>query len=70
MGALVEAMYPLGPIFHGAGLNITVISSNGQPPRRASSPAPRPTPDLWDLAKHVPEELAALLAACGAAPSD
>ena len=22
-------MYPLGPVFHGAGLNITVLSQNG-----------------------------------------
>ena len=29
MGAKVDAMYPLGPIFHGAGLNITVLSNNG-----------------------------------------
>jgi diacylglycerol O-acyltransferase len=25
----MDAMYPLGPIFHGAGLNITVLSNNG-----------------------------------------
>ncbi|MFL6089959.1 MAG: WS/DGAT/MGAT family O-acyltransferase [Aeromicrobium sp.] len=29
LGARVDAMYPLGPIFHGAGLNITVVSNNG-----------------------------------------
>jgi WS/DGAT/MGAT family acyltransferase len=28
LGAQVDAMYPLGPIFHGAGLNITVMSLN------------------------------------------
>ena len=28
MGA-IDALYPLGPIFHGAGLNITVLSNNG-----------------------------------------
>jgi diacylglycerol O-acyltransferase len=27
MGARIEGLYPLGPIFHGAGLNITVMSS-------------------------------------------
>ncbi len=30
MGAKIEGFYPLGPIFHGAGLNITVMSTNGQ----------------------------------------
>ena len=29
-GAPIEAMYPLGPIFHGAGLNITVMSNAGR----------------------------------------
>ena len=30
LGAEVKAMYPLGPIFHGSGLNITVMSLNGK----------------------------------------
>ena len=30
MGAQVEALHPLGPVFHGAGLNITVMSNNGR----------------------------------------
>ncbi len=30
MGAQIEALYPLGPVFHGAGLNITVMSNNGR----------------------------------------
>lgn len=29
MGAQILALYPLGPVFHGAGLNITVLSNNG-----------------------------------------
>jgi diacylglycerol O-acyltransferase len=29
MGARIDALYPLGPVFHGAGLNVTVMSSNG-----------------------------------------
>jgi diacylglycerol O-acyltransferase len=29
LGARLDAMYPLGPVFHGAGLNITVLSQNG-----------------------------------------
>ena len=30
MGARIEGLYPLGPVFHGAGLNITVMSSDGK----------------------------------------
>ena len=30
MGARIDALYPLGPVFHGAGLNITVMSSDGK----------------------------------------
>ncbi|WP_109506181.1 WS/DGAT/MGAT family O-acyltransferase [Nocardioides speluncae] len=29
MGARIDALYPLGPVFHGAGLNVTVVSNNG-----------------------------------------
>ena len=35
LGAEVASMYPLGPIFHGSGLNITVMSLNGKARRRA-----------------------------------
>ncbi|QIK66219.1 wax ester/triacylglycerol synthase family O-acyltransferase [Nocardioides sp. HDW12B] len=69
MGALIEAMYPLGPIFHGAGLNITVISSNGRIHVGIIGCA-EAAPDLWDLAKHVPDELEALVAACGTGDED
>ena len=30
LGCEVKAMYPLGPLFHGCGLNITVMSLNGK----------------------------------------
>ncbi|GAB18458.1 hypothetical protein GOEFS_054_00720 [Gordonia effusa NBRC 100432] len=29
MGAQITGLHPLGPVFHGAGLNITVLSNNG-----------------------------------------
>lgn len=29
LGHQVEAMYPFGPVFHGAGLTVTVLSNNG-----------------------------------------
>jgi len=66
MGALVEAMYPLGPVFHGAGLNITVISSNGRV-HIGLIACREQMPDLWQLANHFPEELAALRRAALAA---
>lgn len=64
LGALVEGLYPLGPVFHGAGLNITVISSNGRVHVGLIACADL-MPDLWDLATFFPDELAALGKACG-----
>lgn len=49
LGAEVEAMYPLGPIFHGSGLNITVMSLNGRLNVGLIS-CPELLPDLWDMA--------------------
>jgi hypothetical protein len=58
-GARLVALYPLGPVFDGAALNITVISyidsvDFGFIADRDS------VPDLWDLAEFVPEALAEL----------
>lgn len=65
MGARVDALYPLGPIFHGAGLNITVMSNNGQVHVGAIA-CRELAPNLDDLARHFPEELDALHdAVCG-----
>jgi diacylglycerol O-acyltransferase / wax synthase len=69
LGALVEGMYPLGPVFHGAGLNITVISSNGHVHVGLIACADL-MPDLWDLAHHFPAELAALREACAVPAAD
>ncbi|AKK30674.1 wax ester/triacylglycerol synthase family O-acyltransferase [Mycobacterium sp. EPa45] len=49
LGAEVSAMYPLGPIFHGSGLNITVMSLNGKLDVGLIS-CPELLPDLWDMA--------------------
>jgi WS/DGAT/MGAT family acyltransferase len=49
LGSEVKAMYPLGPIFHGSGLNITVMSLNGKLDVGIVS-CPELLPDLWDLA--------------------
>jgi diacylglycerol O-acyltransferase len=59
MGARIKALYPLGPVFHGAGLNITVMSNNGQV--HVGIIACRELmPKVWDLAGHFPAELEAL----------
>jgi diacylglycerol O-acyltransferase len=66
MGARIDALYPLGPVFHGAGLNITVMSNNGQ--MHVGIIACRELmPQVWQLAEHFPAELAALAAAAVAA---
>jgi diacylglycerol O-acyltransferase len=62
MGARIQGLYPLGPIFHGAGLNITVMSSEtrmhiGVIGCRELVPQPR------KLTAKFPEELDALYAA-------
>lgn len=49
LGAEVKAMYPLGPIFHGSGLNITVMSLTGKLDVGIIS-CPELLPDLWDMA--------------------
>jgi WS/DGAT/MGAT family acyltransferase len=49
LGCEVKAMYPLGPIFHGSGLNITVMSLNGKLDVGLIS-CPELLPDLWDMA--------------------
>ena len=62
MGAQIVAMYALGPVFHGAGLNITVMSNNGR--LHVGIIACRESmPDVDDLVRRFPVELAALKAA-------
>ncbi len=65
LGARVEAMYPLGPVFHGAGLNITVFSLAGQ--LNIGLIACRElSPDLWDLADAMESALNDLVQAADA----
>jgi diacylglycerol O-acyltransferase len=62
MGARVDALYPLGPVFHGAGLNVTVMSSNGK--MHVGLIGCRDAlPDIADLAEDFKVELDALYAA-------
>lgn len=62
LGAEITAMYPLGPIFHGSGLNITVMSLNGKLNVGLIS-CPELLPDLWDLADGFTAGIKELLAA-------
>ena len=62
MGSRIDALYPLGPVFHGAGLNITVMSNNGQ--MHIGAIACRELmPRVWDLADQYQDELEAMKAA-------
>ena len=62
VGARIEGFYPLGPIFHGAGLNITVMSNNGRMHVGLLGDLDA-LPDIQDLADDFPVELDALRAA-------
>jgi diacylglycerol O-acyltransferase len=64
MGGKVEALYPLGPVFHGAGLNITVISSNGRV-HVGIIACEDQVPEPWDLAANFTQEMVALTNAAG-----
>ncbi|MGH3560507.1 MAG: WS/DGAT/MGAT family O-acyltransferase [Mycobacterium sp.] len=61
LGCEVTAMYPLGPVFHGSGLNITVMSLNGKL-NVGLIYCPELLPDLWDLADDFAVGMKELLA--------
>jgi diacylglycerol O-acyltransferase / wax synthase len=60
LGCKVDAMYPLGPIIGGAGLNITVMSLNGELGVGIIA-CPDLLPDLWGIADAFPAALKELL---------
>ena len=59
IGAKIEGLYPLGPVFHGAGLNITVMSSDGKVHVGAIA-CRELVPEPWKLTEKFPDELDAL----------
>jgi WS/DGAT/MGAT family acyltransferase len=62
LGARVTGFYPFGPVFHGAGLNVTVMSNDGR--LDVGLIACRElAPRLWDLADDLPLALDELLTA-------
>ena len=68
LGARITGFYPFGPVFDGAGLNITVISNDGH--LDVGLIACRElAPQLWELADDMPIALGALLSAARAGSS-
>ncbi|MFE0023910.1 wax ester/triacylglycerol synthase family O-acyltransferase [Amycolatopsis sp. NPDC059021] len=65
LGARITGLYPLGPVFHGAGLNITVLSNAGKVDVGLLG-AKELVQDLWPLADALPDALAELLKAAPA----
>ena len=57
LGARIEQMLPLGPVFHGAGLTCTVMSMDGSL-HFGFIACKRSVPDPWPLADAVTEALA------------
>ncbi|MEO3757869.1 wax ester/triacylglycerol synthase family O-acyltransferase [Mycobacterium sp. B14F4] len=60
LGSAITAMYPLGPIFHGAGLNVTVLSHDAKLDVGIIT-CPDLVPDVWALADAFPMALKHLL---------
>jgi WS/DGAT/MGAT family acyltransferase len=60
LGARVVAMYPFGPLFHGCGLNITVMSLSGEVNVGVTS-CPAVVTDPWEIADGFQIELDELL---------
>lgn len=60
LGCRMDSMFPLGPLLGNAGLNITVMSLNGELGVGIVS-CPDLLPDLWGVADGFPEALKELL---------
>jgi hypothetical protein len=66
-GSELLAMFPLGPVMDGMGLNITIMSYRGVLYWGLASDA-RAVPRLWDIAGAIPSALTELLEAAGLEP--
>ncbi len=62
LGAEVLGLYPLGPVFHGAGLNVTVLSNNGKLDVGIIACLEQ-VPNPWAIADEVPRQIELLVAA-------
>ncbi len=67
-GAKIEGVYPLGPIFDGVGLNITVISVGGGLDVGISA-CREVLPDLWGITAGLSDALSELLERLPAEPT-
>ncbi|GAB19478.1 hypothetical protein GOEFS_086_00480 [Gordonia effusa NBRC 100432] len=65
LGARVEGVYPLGPVFHGGGLNITVFSADGKL-NFGLLGCKELVPDEWSIVESFQAEVDVLLAAAAA----
>lgn len=68
-GAKLVALYPMGPVFHGAGLNITVLSYIDSM-LWGFMTCRELIPDVWSLGDDVQESLGELLKAAHAQSSE
>jgi len=59
-GARIVDLYPMGPVFDGAGLNVTALSYQDRVDIGFMA-CREAVPDLWRLASEVPEALAELV---------
>ncbi len=67
-GARLEALYPLGPLLYGSGVNITCISTARSIDFGFES-CPELMPDVWTLAEGIGPALTELLARAGPEPA-
>jgi diacylglycerol O-acyltransferase len=63
-GAQVDAIYPLGPLLPGAGMNITVLSNLDRLDVGVMA-CPDLVDDVWELVDHLPAALSELGKAVG-----
>ncbi|GAB3131877.1 wax ester/triacylglycerol synthase family O-acyltransferase [Tsukamurella serpentis] len=68
LGARIHAMYPLGPVFHGAGLNVTVFSQEGTLNLGVIA-CKQQVPDPWPIVRAFERDIAALLTAVDDGPA-
>jgi diacylglycerol O-acyltransferase len=67
-GAVLEAVFPLGPVMDGMGVNITIMSYRGVLYWGIMA-SPDNIPKIWNLTAGIPLALDELLAAAGEAPA-